>query len=166
MINESNERNTAIAMSAVNDILRAYHLNYDADVGVLGGEIFFLIQPAELLGEIIESAYPFEKKRRESLNLDIEDDMPNHWEASTAGGSIALSDTVKCQSESEVRRLVAESISISMQNYNVHQKMLDIRFNDCNFEKFYTKDEIMRELQRYADWYSVKARQIRSDFLI
>ena len=50
-----------------------------------------------------------------------------------------------------------------MQNYNVHQKMLDIRFNDCNFEKFYTKDEIIRELQRYADWYSVKARQIRSD---
>lgn len=51
MINESNERNTAIAMSAVNDILRAYHLNYDADVGVLGGEIFFLIQPAELLAK-------------------------------------------------------------------------------------------------------------------
>lgn len=74
-----------------------------------------------------------------------------------------MSDTVKCQSESEVRSLAAKSISISMQNYNVHQKMLDIRFNDCNFEKFYTKDEIIRELQRYADWYSVKARQIRSD---
>ena len=163
MITESNEQNTAIALSAVNDILREYHLNYDADVGVLEGEIFFLIQPAELLGEIIESAYPFEKKRSD---LDIEEDMPNHWEASTTGGSITLSDIVECQSESEVRSLAAESISISMQNYDVHQKMQDIRLNDCNFEKFYIKDEIMRELQRYADWYSVQARQIRSDFQI